>query len=120
VAESLIQEIAGTAKIHPNINLNLIAGLLGTGFLVWALVLLWRHRERVPLPAMLWTAGIAFLTLTSNATPPNARMLICAFPAVIVVAAHLRGRAFHRLIGVTLVLCVAMSMVTFVGTGLRP
>jgi hypothetical protein len=121
IVESLAQQIQGTDPIRGGvINLNDIAGLLGAGFLVWALVLMWRHRARIPPAAVVWTLAIGLLTVTSNATPPNARMLISAFPALLVVAAALRGHAFRWLIGVTLVLCVAMSAVTFVTYGLRP
>ena len=114
------QAIGSAGPPHPNVDLNLVAALLGTAFLVWALVHLWRSRGHVPAYAIVWTLVIGFMTVTSNATPPNARMLICAFPAVLVVAAHLRGRAFTRLLASSTVLLVAMSLVTFVGTGLRP
>ena len=47
-------------------------------------------------------------------------MLITAFPALMVVAYRLRGKAFTRLIVVSTVLLVAMSLVTYVGVALRP
>jgi hypothetical protein len=121
LVEALVQEIDGTAKLHPQVDLNIIAGLLGTAFLAWGLWLIWRNRRRIPVPAILWTVGIAGLTLTSNATPPNARMLLCAFPVLLVVAKEVqsvKGRGW--LLGTTFVLTVAMSIVTFVSTGLRP
>ena len=105
---------------HPGIDLNVVAGVLGTVFLIYALWRLWKSRSRVSLGALVWTAGVAVLTTTSANTPPNARMLICAFPAVLVVGAETEGRRRRWLLGVTFVLTVAMSMVTFVGTGLRP
>lgn len=105
---------------HPGINLNYVSGLVGAAFLAWALVLLWRNRRRIPAPAIWWTLGITFLTITSENVPPNPRMLICAFPALMVVAYEMRGRNFTRLIAVTTVLLFAMSFVSFVGTGLRP
>ena len=121
VAKTLIEQAIGVAgPPHPNVDLNLVAALLGTAFLVWALIHLWRSRGHVPLYAIVWTVVIGFMTVTSNATPPNARMLICAFPAVLVVAAHLRGRAYTRLLACSTVLLIAMSMVTFVSMGLRP
>lgn len=121
LVESLVQQIQGTDPIrHGVINLNDIAGLLGAAFLAWALVLMWRHRARIPAAAVVWTVVIGLLSVTSNATPPNARMLISAFPSLLVIAAELRGRAYRWLIGITLVLCVAMSAVTFVTYGLRP
>ena len=120
VAKSLIQEILGVAKYHPNVNLNLVAALLGTAFLVWGLIHLWRGRSRVPIAALVWTAAIVFMTVTSNATPPNARMLLCAFPVLLVIAADLQGRSFRRLIWSSSGLLVIMSVLTFVSTSLRP
>ena len=105
---------------HPGINLNYVSGLLGAGFLAWALMLMWRHRRQIPAPALWWTLGITFLTITSENVPPNPRMLICAFPALMVVAYELRGRKFNKLLVVTTVLLFTMSFVSFVGTGLRP
>jgi len=52
--------------------------------------------------------------------PPNPRMLITAFPAVLVVAYRLKGRAFQWLMGVSVVLLIAMSVATYVGVTLRP
>ncbi len=105
---------------HPGINLNYVSGLLGGAFLAWALVLMWRNRRHIPAPAIWWTLGMTFLTVTSENVPPNPRMLICAFPALMVVAYEMRGRNFNKLIAATTVLLFAMSFVSFVGTGLRP
>ena len=38
------------------------------------------------MEALIWTAGISFLAVTTENVPPNPRMLITAFPAVIVLA----------------------------------
>ncbi len=96
--------------------------MLGAIFLIIALWLIARPRGRpnISPAAIALTAWTSILILTSANTPPNPRMLICAFPAVMVIAYRLRGKAYARLIGVSTVLLVAMSMVTFVGTGLRP
>jgi hypothetical protein len=121
VAKSFVKELFGPHSwAHPGINLNLPAGLLGAVFLVVALVWLWRERYRVPVASLVWTAGIAFLTVTSANTPPNPRMLLCAFPAVIVVAYRLRGRAFTILVATSSVLSLAWAWVSYVGFGLRP
>ena len=40
----------------------------------------------------IWTAGVSFLAITSEYVPPNPRMLITAFPAIMVVARYARGR----------------------------
>ena len=103
-----------------HVNLNYVAGLLGAVFLFWAVVLLMKMRPRISVPALVWTFGIAFLAVTSENVPPNPRMLITAFPLVLVVAYRLRGRAFGWLMGVSVTVLIAMSAVTYVGTALRP
>jgi hypothetical protein len=106
---------------YPNgINLNYDSGVVGAVFLLVALWLMYRARNRLPIAAVAWTAWVAVLTLTSANTPPNPRMLITAFPALIVVAARLRGRAFTALIAASTILLVVMSFLTFHGQTLRP
>jgi Gpi18-like mannosyltransferase len=102
------------------INLNYIAGLLGAVFLGVALVLLVKTRPRVSAPALVWTLGIGFLAVTSENVPPNPRMLITAFPAVLVIAYRFKGKAFNRLIVGSVALLIVMSALTYVGTSLRP
>ncbi|MGO9754057.1 MAG: hypothetical protein ACLP8S_22540 [Solirubrobacteraceae bacterium] len=104
---------------HLTVNTNYVAGLIGAAILVLALVLLVR-RPRVPMPALVWTVGVTALTFTSEMTPPNARMLLIAFPAVIVFAQRLRGRWFTALLAFNGLLLLSMSWVTFVGIDLRP
>ncbi len=119
---TFVQEIEGFRNVHTTpLNMNYPAGILGACFLVWALWLLWRRRTLVSLGALVWTAGVALLTLTSNSTPPNPRLLLCAFPATIAVAASRRTESSWRwLIVITLILTVVMSIDTYVGSGLRP
>ncbi len=105
---------------HPGINLNYDSGALGAIFLIWALWLVARTRPRISPAAIAWTIWVAILTLTSWNTPPNPRMLICAFPALMVVAYRLRGVAFRRLIVASTTLLVVMSALTYVGSSLRP
>lgn len=121
VAQHLIDQVADAPSLsHPGINLNYISGLLGAAFIVWAIVLLLRTKPRIPAAPIVYTLAIAAFTFTSSMTQPNPRMLICAFPALAVVAYRLQGKAFTRLIAVSTVLLVAMSLVTYVGVGLRP
>jgi hypothetical protein len=119
-ASSLFNQITSFTFHHPGIDLNLVSGLAGTVFLLYGLWRLWHWRSAVPLVALLWTVGVGVLTLTSANVPPNPRMLICAFPAVLVVGAEAEGRKQRRLLIWTVLLTVAMSMGTFVGNGLRP
>lgn len=114
------QALGAEGPPHPNVDLNILVGLLGTAFLIWGLRCLWRLRARVPATAFVWTAALVFMTLTSNSTPPNARMLLCTFPVIVAVGATLRGRAYRRLIASSTLLLIVMSMITFVSTGLRP
>ena len=121
IAQHLIHQILHAPSLsHPGINLNYISGLLGAAFLVWAIVLLARTRPRIPAAPIVYTLAIAAFTFTSSMTQPNPRMLICAFPALAVVAYRCRGKAFRRLIGISVFLLLAMSYVTYVGVGLRP
>jgi hypothetical protein len=105
---------------HPTINLNYIAGLIGAAFMFWALRYVWRARRRLPVVALVWTAGVALLTVTSAQVPPNPRMLLCAFPLLLTLAAELSSRGYRRLlIGSTIALLI-MSPLTFVSNALRP
>ncbi len=120
LTNSLVHEISLGHFNHPTINLNLVVGVIGAVFLLMLLVLLARIWHEVSVEALVWTLGISLLALTSEFTPPNPRLLITAFPAVIVLARYLRGRAFGVLLAVNGVLLVGMSALTFVGTTLRP
>jgi hypothetical protein len=120
-AVTLAKQALGVEGLpHPNVDLNIVVGLLGTVFLIWGLRCLWRLRARVPAAALVWTVALVFMTLTSNSTPPNARMLICTFPVIVAVGASLRGRAYRRLVTSSTLFLIVMSMITFVSTGLRP
>jgi Mannosyltransferase (PIG-V) len=114
LARTLVAEISFDHFNHPTINLNLVVGLIGAFLLVWALVLLVRERHRVSI------AGISFLALTSEYVPPNPRLLITAFPAVMVVARYLHGRAWTLVLWANGVLLIVLSVCTFWGTTLRP
>lgn len=103
-----------------NINVNYLVGLAGAAFLVVGLRFLWRERWAIPPEVLVFTAAMAFFTLTSAHVPPNPRMLITAFPVVIVFAKWLHGRAWTRFIWVTGAVCLVMSILTYVGSILRP
>ena len=105
---------------HPTINLNLVVGLGGALVLICLLALIARNRHEMSVEAIVYTLGIAWLGLTSEYVPPMPRLLIVAFPAVIVVARYLRGRPFTALLWVNGVALAGLSALTFVGTTLRP
>jgi hypothetical protein len=120
LARSLAGEISFSHFNHPTINLNLVVGLAGAILLIVLLVLLFRTRRLVSVEAMVWTLGISFLDVTSEYTPPNPRLLITAFPAVLVVGHCVRGRAYSWLLWATGASLIAMSALTFIGVTLRP
>ena len=70
--------------------------------------------------ALVWTAGIAFFALTSEYVPPNPRMLITAFPALMVLGRYVQGRWFAILVSVNVALLAGLSLLTFYSTALRP
>jgi hypothetical protein len=116
----LAHQISFSHFNHPTINLNLVAGLVGAILLLVLLALMLRIRRTISVEAIVWTLGISFLMVTSEYVPPNPRLLITAFPAVIVPAYYLRGRAFGWLAAASGVLLAGLSALTFVGATLRP
>jgi hypothetical protein len=105
---------------HPTINLNWPVGLVGAVVLAVLLVLMVRIRRTISVEAWVWTLGISFLAVTSEWVPPNPRLLITAFPAVIVIAYYLKRRAFGAMLLANGALLAGMSALTFVGVTLRP
>jgi Mannosyltransferase (PIG-V) len=119
-ALTLASEISFTHFNHPTINLNLVIGSLGVVVMVIGLWLLLRRPRLVSIEAIVWTLGIGFLASTSEYVPPNPRVLITAFPIVIVFAHYLKGRRYAALAIAGGGLLVVLSALTFVGTTLRP
>ena len=115
--EQLLRELSFAHFDHPTINLNLVVGLVGALLLVAGIVLLLRRPRTVSIEALIWTAGIAFLALTSEFVPPNPRLLITAFPVVLVFARFVRGRWLLIANGALL---VGTSYLTYYGHTLRP
>jgi hypothetical protein len=119
-ASLLASQISFTDLSERYVNLNLVVGLVGAVLLIIALVLMFKQRRVIPVEAILWTLGITYFTFTSWNIPPNPRLLITAFPVLMVWAYYLRGRWFAVVMWINGVLLVAMSAATFVGVGLRP
>jgi Gpi18-like mannosyltransferase len=105
---------------HPTLDLSPLAALIGTVVLVAGIALLVRRPRSVSGEALIWTLAVAALALFSAHVGPNARMLITAFPAVIVFAHRLTGRGYAWFVSVSGVLLVAMSAITFTGHSLTP
>jgi len=120
LANALRQEVSFSHFNHPTINLNLVVGLIGAVVLIVMLILVVRNYREMSIEAIVWTLGISWLALTSEYTPPMPRLVITAFPAVIVLARYVHGKWWTALLWVNGVLLVGLSALTFVGTTLRP
>ena len=120
LATRLADEISFSHFNHPTINLNLAVGLAGAIVLLVLLVLLFKARRTLSVEALAWTLGISLIAVTAEYTPPNPRLLITAFPAVIVLAYYLRRRGFALALLANGALLVGLSALTFVGVTLRP
>ena len=120
LASTFAKQISFAHFDHPTINLNLPVGLIGALVLIAGLILLAQGPRRISLEAAIWTLGIGFLAVTSEYTPPNPRLLITAFPAVLVFAYRLHGRSFNLFLAVNAVLLAGLSALTFHGITLRP
>ncbi len=91
-----------------------IGALAGAAVLVVLLGLMFKRRRSISIEAWTWTLGIALVALCTEHLPPNSRMLITAFPAVLVVATYVGGRRFWLLQSVNVLLLVATAWLTFV------
>jgi hypothetical protein len=120
LAKRLADEISFSHFNHPTINLNLVVGLAGAFVLLVLLVLMFRAWRTVSLEALVWTVGISLISVTAEYTPPNPRLLITAFPAVIVPAYYLKRRGFAAVLLAYGALLAGLSALTFVGLTLRP
>jgi hypothetical protein len=119
-ASLLASQISFTDLTERYVNLNLLIGLVGAVLLVVLIVLMFKQRRAVPIEAIVWTLGIAFFTFTSWNIPPNPRLLITAFPAIMVAAYYLRGKWLAIVLWINGVLLAGLSAITFVGVALRP
>lgn len=120
LAEETADQISLRHFNHPTIDLNLVVGLAGAVVLIVLLVLVVRNRREMSVEAIVWTLGISWLAMTSEYTPPNPRLLITAFPAVIVLARYVHGKWWRALLCVNGVMLAGLSALTFVGTTVRP
>jgi hypothetical protein len=116
----LANELAPAHFNHPVIDPNLIVGLLGVPVLVVMLVLAWRSRKEMSHPALIWTAAIAFLAVTSEYVPPNPRLLLTAFPGLMAIARWCTGRRYAVVIAVNAFLLLLLGAMTFTAHILRP
>jgi Mannosyltransferase (PIG-V) len=116
----LAHELKHASLAHLHIYLGPVAALLGTVVLLIGLALLLRRPRLVSLDAMTLTLCIAFLAVVSENVPPNPRILITAFPVVLVFAHQCRHRAYGWLIGSSTALLILTSGLTYGGHTLTP
>jgi len=88
--------------------------------LLVGLALLLRQPRLVSLEAMTLTLSIAFLAVFSENVPPNPRILITAFPVVLVFAHRYQRRGYAWLFGATTALLILTSALTYGGHTLTP
>jgi hypothetical protein len=105
---------------HPTVNLNLVVGTVGAALMIFELWLLWRSRHEVSLPAIVWTLGVTYFAFTSQYVPPNPRLLITAFPMLVLLARWIRPKRFPILVYVNVIVLVGLSLLTFYKHVLRP
>jgi hypothetical protein len=113
-------QVGNLHSSHLTLDLSPLAAMVGAVVLVWGLVLLVRPPRLVSYQAIVWAALVGALAAFSEHVGPNARVLVTAFPVVVVFAYHLRGRAYAWLLGANALLLVVMSALTFTGHSLTP
>jgi hypothetical protein len=94
---------------------NLWNGVLGSAFFVWSLIRVWPLRRELSPGVLAWLIGVGAVTLWSVKTLPNARMLLLAFPAVLVWARKPPRASYRTLVRLELIAFVFMSLLTLSG-----
>ncbi len=124
---TLIYHVMAGITTHPtrfisqhSINLDFVSGVAGAVFLILAFIVMMRRVPRPPMEVLAWVAGIGLITMWSIRTPPNARILIVIFPAIIVWAKYLKGKSLSVFLSGEIVLLIIMSALTFYGHILSP
>lgn len=108
--------LASPSKVLPYLpSWNLWNGIFGAAFLAISLVALYRVRQELSPGGFGWVVGIAVLTLWSVMTPPNARLLLIAVPAVIVWARKLSAPRLAAFVAAESAVFVVASALTLSG-----
>jgi Gpi18-like mannosyltransferase len=94
---------------------NIWNGVFGGTFLVFSIQALLRIRHELTAGGLMLPAGSLAVTLWSVMTPPNARIILVAFPAVMVWGRRLSGRGLGLFITVEVHLLLLTSALTFSG-----
>lgn len=115
-----VQELGRASLSHLTLNLGPLSGILGAIVLLIGIVLLFKRQPRISAGAMAFTVSVAVLSVVSETLAPNPRLLITAFPAILVFAYYCRGKGFALLMSVSGLLFIVMSVLTYGGHSLTP
>ena len=116
----LVSELSHAHLQHLNLNLGPFAALIGAVVLAIGFTLLFKSPRTVSLEAMAWTLSVGLLAVVSENVAPNPRILITAFPAVLVFAYYCRHKRYTWLLSATSLLLVLTSAVTYGGRSMTP
>ena len=94
---------------------NIWNGVLGGVFLAFSLAALARVRRELSAGALVVAWGIVAVTIWSVMTPPNVRMGLLAFPAVLVWGRRLSGLTLAVFVGAEVLVLVGASALTYAG-----
>ncbi|HEY2550277.1 MAG TPA: mannosyltransferase family protein [Streptosporangiaceae bacterium] len=94
---------------------NIWNGVLGGVFLLVSIIVLVRVRRELSAGALTMAIGVAVVALWSILTPPNVRVALIAFPAILVWGRRLSGRAFELFVAAEVLLLGFTSALTFSG-----
>jgi hypothetical protein len=116
----LAHELSHVNLSHPTLYLGPVSGLLGAVVLLIGVVLLFKRPARISAEAIAFTLSLGLIAVVSENLSPNPRILITAFPVVLVFAYYCGRRSYGWLIGATGMLLVVMSVLTYGGHSLTP
>jgi hypothetical protein len=94
---------------------NIWNGVLGGVFLLISIIVLIRARRELSAGALTMAVGVAVVALWSILTPPNVRVALIAFPAILVWGRRLSGRGFEIFVAAEVLLLGFTSALTFSG-----
>jgi len=103
-----------------NVNLGPFAALIGAVVLAIGFALLFKSPRTVSLEVIAWTVTIGLLAVVSENVAPSPRILLTAFPAVLVFAYYCQHRRYTWLLSATSMLLVLTSALTYGGRSLTP
>jgi hypothetical protein len=92
--------------------LEQIVSLLSAAVAVVLLAIMLKKRSEVPAVLLVFTGVVLVLSSVSSVSPLHPRILLTAFPLIMILARVLRGRAYQLVIGACAALMVTLQVVT--------